>query len=98
MKAPALAASQRLLDDGMAAAADLEGVAVVEHGPGVVLPRRKLGEARLAVELGKRGGERAERLLLGGDGRGKLGEHLLLDGERALGRGDDAALGLHQFR
>ena len=66
-------------------------------GRAVALVRGKLGEARLAVELGKRGGERAERLLLGGDGCGKLGEHLLLDGERALGGSDDAALGLHQF-
>ena len=39
MKAPALARAQRLLDDRMAAAADLEGRAVVEHGADVALAR-----------------------------------------------------------
>ena len=90
---------QRLLDHGMAAAADLEGGAVVEHGPRVVLLARRArrGPPRSRARPSA-AASCAQRLLLGGDGRGELGEHLLLDGERALGGGDDAALGLDQLR
>ncbi len=81
----------------MAAAADLERGGLVERGAHVALLGRHLGEARLAIQLRKRGGHLAERALVGGDRGGQLGEHLLLEAERAIGRGDDAALGLHQL-
>ena len=99
MKAPALAARQRLLHHGMAAAADLEGRGSHRRWAACSPARaRQLGKARLAVELGERRGDLAERLLLRGDGGRELGEHLLLEAERAVGRGDDAALGLDQLR
>ena len=61
MKAPLLACLQRLLDHGMAAAADLERGAVVERGPHIALLRGDLGQACLAIELGQRRGDLAQR-------------------------------------
>ena len=95
---PALLRSpERLLHHGMAAAHDLEGGAVVEHGPRIALARRHLGEPRLAVELGQRARHLAQRALLGGHGGGQLGEDVLLQGQRPVGGRDDAALGLPQL-
>jgi len=82
---------------GMTPAANLERPAVVEHRPRIALLGGKLGEACLAVEFGQGAREFAQLLLLAGDGRAELGEHLLLDGQRLLGRRNDAAFGLHQL-
>ena len=97
MKAPALAAFSACSTTGWRPPRISKAVAVVEQRAHIALLGGKLGEACLAVELGQRRRDLAERLLLGGDRRRQLGEHLLLDGERPVGRGDDAALGLDQL-
>ena len=74
-----------------------KAVLVVEDGPRIVLARRHLGEARLAVELGQRARHLAQGALLRGHCGGQLGEDLLLQRQRPVGGGDDAALGLHQL-
>ncbi len=56
---------QGLLDDRVAAAADLEGEAAVDDGAHETLVMREMGERRRVIQLGKRRCDVGQRALLG---------------------------------
>ena len=90
---------QRLLDDGMAAAADLEGLAVVDDGPRVAsrrAPARRAPPSHRARRARRRLRRAPARSRC--DRRRQLGEDLLLEAQRALGGRRDAPLDLDQLR
>ncbi len=97
MNAPALAGSQRLLDHRMASAANLERLTVVDKRPRVALVPRQLGERGRGVELGERGSNAPQALLLHLDRRSQLGKDLLLEAQGALGSRGDAPLDVDQL-
>ena len=89
-KVGAVAARQILLHHGVAAFDHGKDRALIHLRPRIVLLDRKLGEARMVVELGEARARRGKRGLLGKHALGELGEDVELERERAVGGGGDA--------
>ena len=88
---------QRLLDDGMAAADDLEGQVVGDMRAHIGALDGEFGEARVHVELAERRGGGFQRRAVGDDPLGQGIEDLVFQRHGAFGRGGDTAFQFGQL-
>ena len=92
------AAFQHLLNDRVAALGDVQHVAAVHHGFGVVVADGRLGKAGQHVQLGHAGGGFLDAQDLGRDGREQVGKQLVLQNQQPLVGAEDLVFQLFQFR
>ena len=92
------AAFQHLLDDRVAALGDVQHVAAVHHGFGVVVADGRLGKAGQHVQQGHAGGGFLDAQDLGRDGGEQVGKQLVLQNQQPLVGAEDLVFQLFQFR